>query len=108
VGGGRAKSLFVLLLNLRSESGASHEQHGKENASEDVERKTESRPSHRDSGILNEPVVKEVENSVPGESSDNQPKVLFEACHGQREKGTCYQGLQRQRRLEFPMTANKM
>jgi len=53
-------------------------------------------------------VVQEVENSVPGESSDNQPKVLFEACHGQREKGTCYQGLNASAGLEFPMTANKM
>ena len=31
-----------------------------------------------------------------------QPKVPLEACHSQREKGACYQGLQRQRRRGTP------
>src|SRR5689334_10243950 len=76
-------------LNLRSESGPSHQQHGQETAGEDVERKAEAGPPYWDTRILNEPVMKEVENSVSGEGSQNQPKVLLETCHGQREKNTC-------------------
>src|SRR5438046_2019032 len=93
---------FSIALNLRSESGASHQQHGKETADENVERKAEAGPPHWDTGILNDPGMKEVENSVPGEGSRNQPKVLLEACHGQREKSACYHGLQGQRRRGTP------
>src|ERR1041385_5170070 len=84
-------------LDLRSESGALHQQHGKEAASENVERKAEAGPPYRNTWILNKQVMKEVENPVSGEGSHNQPKVLLEACNGQREKSACYQGLQGQR-----------
>jgi hypothetical protein len=60
--------------NLPSESGASHQQHGKETAGECVERKAEAAPPHGDTGILNEQALKQVENSVSGEGSHNQPQ----------------------------------
>jgi hypothetical protein len=60
-----------IILNLRSESRASHQQHGKETPGENVERKAEAWPPHRDTGILNEQMMKEVENSVSGESSQH-------------------------------------
>jgi len=89
----RQRRVAGVTLNLRSESGASHQQHGKETASENVERKAEAGPPNWDTGIPNNPVMKEVENSVSGEGSHNQPKVLLEACHGQPEKSACYQGV---------------
>ena len=52
--------------------------------------------------------MKEVENCVSGEGSHNQPKVLLEACHGQREKTDCYQDSETSAGVELPMTANKM
>jgi hypothetical protein len=104
----RAARVAAVILNLRSESGASHQQHGKETAGENVERKAEAGPPHRDTGILNEQVMKEVQNSVSGEGSHNQPKVLLEACHGQHEKSACYQDSKASASVELPMTANKM
>src|SRR5579864_8054282 len=66
-------------LNRRSESGTSHQQHGKETAGENVERKAEAGPPHGDTGILNDSMMEEIENSVSGEGSHNQPKALLEA-----------------------------
>jgi hypothetical protein len=79
-------AVAAVILNRRIESGASHQEHGKETTGENVERKAEARPPHRDTGILNEQVMKEVENSVSGEAGHSQPKVLLEACHGHCEK----------------------
>jgi hypothetical protein len=58
-----------VILDLRGESGTSHQQNGEESAGENVEGKTEGGPPHGDTGILNEQVMKEVENSVSGEGS---------------------------------------
>jgi hypothetical protein len=58
--------------NLPSESGASHQQRGKETAGKCFERKAEPAPPLRNTGILNEQAMKKVENSVSGEGSHNQ------------------------------------
>jgi hypothetical protein len=88
---GAASSVcFAVVLDLRGESGAADQQHGKKTPGENVEGKAEARPPQRDTGILNEKVMKKVENSVSREGSHTQPKVPLEACHGQCEKGACY------------------
>ncbi len=61
---------------------ASDQRHGKEPTREKVERKAEAGPPYGNTGILNEYMMKEIEDSVSGEGSHNQPKVLLEACHG--------------------------
>jgi hypothetical protein len=85
----------AVILNLRVQSGASYQQHGKEPTGENVERKAEAGPPHWDTGILNEQVMKEVEDCVSGEAGHNQPQALLEACHCHREESGCDQGLQR-------------
>ena len=60
---------LAAILNLRSETGASHHQYGKETASENDERKAKARPPHGHAGVLNEPVMKEIVNSVSREAS---------------------------------------
>lgn len=88
---GAASSVSIaVILDLRSESGAAHQQHRQKTPSEKVKRKTEARPPHRDTGIPNEDVMKKIENSVSRESCHNQPKVLLEARHRQCEKSACY------------------
>jgi len=42
---------LAAILNLRSETGASHHQYGEETASENVERKAEARPPDASAGI---------------------------------------------------------
>jgi hypothetical protein len=88
---GAASSVSIaVILYLRSESGAAHQQHRQKTPSENVKRKAEARSPHRDTGISNEDVMKKIENSVPRESSHNQPKVPLEARHRQCEKSPCY------------------
>jgi hypothetical protein len=70
-------------------SGASHyQQNSKETSGKNVIRQAEAGPPHRDTWILNEPVMKKVENSVSDECSHNHPKVFSEAKHGEHEKAT--------------------
>jgi hypothetical protein len=52
--------------------------------------------------------MKEVKDSVSGEGGHDQPNVVLESCHRQREKSSRYGDLERQRPRELPMTANKM
>ena len=49
------RHLFLLrvMLNWRSESGASHQEHGKKTAGENVEGHAEAGPPRRDAWILN-------------------------------------------------------
>src|SRR5919201_975047 len=74
------------ISGLRSGLRASHQQHGKETAGENVERKAEAGPPDRDTWTVNEHAMKEVENSVSSQGSHNQPEVLFKTRHGQHEK----------------------
>src|SRR5262245_8375971 len=76
-------------IHRSSESGASHQQHRKEAAGENVERKAKPGPPHRDTRILNEQVMKEVENPVSREGGHNQPKILLEAPYGQSKESAC-------------------
>ena len=62
-----------LVAPLRSEPGASQQQHGQDSAGENVERKAEAGPPQRDTGILKQAVMKEVADSVSGEASYSQP-----------------------------------
>jgi hypothetical protein len=69
----------------------------------------ESRPPHRNTGIPNERVKKEVEDSVPGEAARGEPEVPLEAryradeepARHQRDSIVTADG-------EPPRTANKM
>ncbi len=79
----RPRRVAAAILGVRGESGASHQQNGEETAGEHVERKAEAGPPYRDTGILNEQVMKGIESSVSGECGDDQPKVSLKACHGQ-------------------------
>ena len=83
-----------VILSLCSQCGASHQEHGKNTAGENIKGKTEAGPPQRDTGILNEQVMKEVENTVSSEGSRNQPKVLFKAHDSKRKKNGCCNRLQ--------------
>ena len=100
------RRVAAVVLNLRSESGASHQQHGKETAGENVKRKAEARPPHRDTGILNEQVMKEVENSVAGEGSHNQMQVPSTSGNTFRV-GLCYSRSPRRWRAAYAATLSR-
>ncbi|HET6180715.1 MAG TPA: hypothetical protein VFE61_27600 [Candidatus Sulfotelmatobacter sp.] len=57
---------------------------------QNVERKAEAGPPYRDAGIVNEQVMKKVENTMSDEASHDQPQVLLKAYDGYREKSGGY------------------
>ena len=50
-------------------------------AGENVERKAEAGPPYRDTRVLNQEVMNEIENSVSDKRSRSQPQILPEADH---------------------------
>ena len=88
--------LRPLGFNRQSESGTWHQQHGKDSASEDVERNAEAGPPYRDTWVLNQEVMNGTEDSVSCESSRSQPQVLPEADHRHYQKRQCCQRFQRE------------
>ena len=73
---------IAAILNPRGQSRASQQKYGKETGGKYIKREAEARPPHGYSGILNELVMKEVENSVSSKRSYNHPKTFLESCHG--------------------------
>src|SRR4051794_27638737 len=87
---------------LRAESGTSCQQHGQEDAGEDVKGQTETGPPQRNTWIRNHLVMKAIENSMSAEPGDHQPEVLPEAHNREHEKRGRHRTLQRQCRCGTP------
>ena len=60
----------------------------------------------RHTGVINKPVMDEIEHSVANNGGDREPQIHFEAEYGEQQKPAGHHDFNKQRPAEAPITAN--